>query len=200
MRMTLRRAVHSSNHSSRPLIGVVLAVLGAAVFALPASGAAAPKHPLCNSLIPLIAMRKYIGKPLGLTLHKGINAFNVEGDDGSECEYNFVNKVDYYGGLGFDPAVVTVGWGVTASQFRAWLAHAMKRFDKGAATIKPLQVGFGGTASLITEVFGLRTTPPLPNLYFVEVLTKHNNVLEITLFGKTSAQAITLASATARGL
>ena len=78
--MTLCDGVRSSNRTPRPLIAVPLAAICAAAFALTAGTAAAPKHPLCNSGIPPITIRNYVGKPIALTLYKGINAFNVPGE------------------------------------------------------------------------------------------------------------------------
>ena len=144
-----------------------------------------------------------VGKSISLTLYKGINAFNVPGDDGSECEYDFTNPADAFGGQFPVPAVVVVGWGVTAKQFRGWLVYAMTSAHTIGAPIlhtkKPLVLGAGTTASLITEVYEASGSP-VPNLYSVEALTKHGNALEVTLFAANPTEAINLARTAAGGM
>ena len=197
-----RGVVRSWNRTARLVLAVAL-VARCGIAALSASGAAAPAHRLCTSVIPAVKIRSAVGKSVKLTIYHPINAFNVPGDDGSQCGYEFANQADYYDAQDYYPAVVTAGWGVTAKQFRSWLTYAMTSAHTVGGPIshtkKPLQIGFGSTAVLITEVFEASGTP-IPNLYSVEVLTKHKNALEVSLFGTTPAQVIGLARAAAQGM
>jgi len=198
--VTPSRAVKNPNRTARLVIAVALAATCSAAAGLGARGAA-PKHPLCKAVITPAKVSGAVGKSISLTLYKGINAFNVPGDDGSECEYDFTNPADSFG-LGA-AAVVVVGWGVTSKQFRAWLVYAMTSSHTIGAPIshtkKPLVLGAGTTASLITEVFEASGSP-VPNLYFVEALTKHGNALDVTLFGANPTGAINLARAAAAAM
>jgi hypothetical protein len=164
---------------------------------------AAPKHPLCKAVITPAQIRSTVGKPVSLTLYHPMGAFLVHTDDGSECEYDFSNQADSFGGQFNVPAVVTVGWGVTAAQFRAWLVYAMSSAHTVGSPIshtkKPLALGAGTTASLITEVFE-SSGSPVPNLYLLEALTKKGDALEVSLFAANPTEAINLARAAAAGM